>query len=196
MPLRRETAEQPIRCELVPVPPLVEYGLLRSKVKPTPPPLVLDLGINDTVRLSDANTNALIASDRLADVTATPAKWRRPSDENNSSYTQPLLIVDVPGLQPLRIGARSSGSGWGSPYFRYAWSGWVGDAEQPAYKVAEEEWLTLAEKFGLGALVVDDSASGKIQRRNRRGMIKFFGTLAIILLVLAVAVYLRITGRG
>ena len=196
MPICRETSKQPIRCELVAVPPLVEYGLLRSKVKPTPPPIILDLGIDDAVRVTDANTNALIASDRLADVTATPAKWKRPSDENNSSYTQPLLILDVPGLQPLRIGARPIGSAWGSPNFRHTWSGWVSDAEQPAYEVTDEEWLTLAEKFGLGTLVVDDSASGKIQRRNRRGMIKFFGTLASILLALAVAAYLRITGRG
>jgi hypothetical protein len=165
-------------------------------VKPTPPALVLDLGINDTVRVIDANTNALIASNKLGDVTATPAKWKRPSDENNSGYTQPLLVMNAPGLQPLRIGARSMRSAWGSPNFRYAWSGWVSDAEQPGYKVTEEEWLTLVEKFGLGTLVVDDLASGKMQQRNRRGMLKFFGTLAIILLALALAAYLRITGRG
>jgi hypothetical protein len=196
MPIPRETSEQPIRYELAPVPPLVEYGLLRSKVKPTPPALILDLGINDTVRVIDANTKALITSNSIAAVTATPAKWKRASDENNSGYTQPLLIVDVPGLQPLRIGARVTRSAWGSPNFRYGWSGWVSDAEQPGYKVTEEEWYTLAEKFGLGALVVDDAASGKMQQRNRRGMLKFFGTLAAILLAFAVAAYLRITGRG
>src|SRR5438270_4325603 len=92
-------AREPIRCELVPVPPHVVATTLsgRYKEKPAPPPLILDVGTNNAIRLIDPNTKALIASDWLAQVTATPAKFRF-ADENNPSYTQSLLIVDVPGL--------------------------------------------------------------------------------------------------
>jgi hypothetical protein len=202
-----------LRCDLVPVPSSEYVGSFRPKLKPTPPPLVLDVGANGAIRVIDANTNEHIASDWLAQVTATPAEYRY-VDENNPSYTQPLLMVDVPGLQPLRIGARPMGSGYGGPNFRYDWRGsvhtsnwifywilslvaWlrgssrVRGAKEPAYVVTEAEWLTLVEKFGLGSRVVDDYASGKIERRNRRKKVMFYAELALILVVLAVAAYMQ-----
>ena len=180
-----------LRCQLVPVPPLVENWRWRNKVKPTAPPLVLDVGTNGAIRVIDANTNALIASDWLENVTATPAKWKRYADENNEGYTQPLVIVDVPGLQPLRIGARPTDTtSWSGLQFRYGWRGMVGGADQPAYAVTEAEWPTLVEKLGLGTLVIDDYGSGKIARRDRRKMVMFFAETALILIVLAVAAYL------
>lgn len=180
-----------LRCQLVPVPPIVENWRWRNKVKPTAPPLVLDVGTNGAIRVIDANTNALIASDWLAGVTVTPAKWKRYADENNEGYTQPLVIVDVPGLQPLRIGARSTDkSSWSGVQFRYVWSGMVGGADQPAYAVTEADWLTLVEKLGLGTCVVDDYASGTMARRDRRKMVMFFAETVLILVVLAVAAYL------
>jgi hypothetical protein len=198
-----------LRCELVPVPSSKYVGSFRRKLKPPLPALVLDMDTNDAIRVIDANTNELIASDWLGRVTAAPANYTY-VDENNPSYTQPLLIVDVPGFQPLRIGARSMGSGWGGPQFRYGWRGsfptsnlifffvvWllrinkVRSAKEPAYVVTEAEWLTLVEKFGLGTCVVDEHASGKIERRNRRKKVMFYAETALILIVLAVAAYMH-----
>ena len=153
-----------LRFQLVPVRPHTTATTWtgRLKEKPKAPPLVLDLGTNDAIRVIDADTNELIASDWLAQVTATPAKYRY-TDEGNPNYTQPLLIMDVHGLQPLRIGARQMGSGYGGPQFRYGWRGTVGGVKQPAYVVTEADWLALVQKFGLGTRVVDDFASGKTE---------------------------------
>jgi hypothetical protein len=167
VPSRRDASEEPIRCELVPVQPrVVENFLLPTKEKPTAPPLILDVGGNDAIRVIDANTKALIASDWLPQVTATPTKYLG-GDENNPSYTQPLLAVHVPGLQPLRIGPRPMGRSLGRPQFRYGWRGLVRGHKEPAYEVAEAEWRALAEKFGLGNRVVDEDAAGKIRRVRR-----------------------------
>jgi hypothetical protein len=167
VPSPRDASEEPIRCELVPVAPrVVENFLLPTKEKPTPPPLVLEVGIDDAVRVADAITNAVVASDWLLQVTATPTKYLG-GDENNPSYTQPLLALHVPGLQPLRIGPRPLDRAWGRPQFRYGWSGRVRGHKAPAYEVTEAQWLTLVEKFGLGTRVVDESASGRIRRVRR-----------------------------
>jgi hypothetical protein len=200
-----------LRCELDPVKPSKYRSF--NRLKPAAPPLVLDIQTNGAIRLTDPDTKALVASTWLAEVTATPAEYRCRA-ENSPSYTQPLLLVDVPGLQPLRIGARPMGSGNGGPNFRYDWRGsvhapnWILDwilslvswlrgssrirgAKEPAYVVTEAEWLTLVEKFGLGSRVVDEHASGKIERRNRRKKIMFYAELALILIVLAVAAYMQ-----
>ena len=69
--------------------------------------------------------------------------------------TMPVLIVRVPGLQPLTIACGAYGPDAG----RWTWSGtwkgrfsWRGDVPKekpPAYYVSLAEWLTLIEKFGL-----------------------------------------------
>jgi hypothetical protein len=53
-------SEEPMRCELVPL-PQTHSGNFWTKAPPTPPPLVLDTGMNGAIRVTDANTNALIA---------------------------------------------------------------------------------------------------------------------------------------
>jgi hypothetical protein len=167
VPNRLDATGEPIRCELVPVPPrVVENFLLPTKEKPTAPPLVLEVGIDDAIRVIDANTKALVASDWILQVTATPTKYLG-GDENNPSYTQPLLALHVPGLRPLRIGPRPMDRAWGRPRFRYGWRGRVRGHKEPAYEVTEAEWLTLVEKFGLGTRVVDERAAGKIRRVQR-----------------------------
>jgi hypothetical protein len=55
----------------------------------------------------------------------------------------------------------------GAPVFRYGWRGWVRGYKEPAYVIAEPEWLALAERFGLGARVVDENAAGKMRRVRR-----------------------------
>jgi hypothetical protein len=79
----------------------------------------------------------------------------------------------------------------GIPQFRYGWrgsvhttdlilywilmlvgwlrgNGWIRGAKQPAYVVTEPEWVTLAQKFGLGARLIDEHPSGDMERRDRR----------------------------
>jgi hypothetical protein len=180
----------PIRCELVPVKP-TEYESFRLKLKPTAPPLLLDVDTNDAIRVTDPNTKALIAATWLAEVKAKPASHMY-GDEGSSHYKQPLLIVDVPGLQQLRIGARPMRSGVnGLPLFRHSWRGRVGGAEQTAYVVAEAEWLTLVQKFGLGGRIVDEHASGKMQRRDQFRRVKNYAYLACGLVIVAVALYMH-----
>jgi hypothetical protein len=88
-----------MRCELVPL-PQTYLGNFWTKAPPTPPPLVLDTGMNGAIRVTDANTNALIASAPLAQVTATPARYtsegwgartayRSPSDRRRSGSATP-----------------------------------------------------------------------------------------------------------
>jgi peptidyl-prolyl cis-trans isomerase B (cyclophilin B) len=60
----------------------------------------------------------------------------------------------------------------GIPLFRYAWRDAYLDIahhkKNPAYVVTEAEWLALVEKIGLGSSVVDEQASGALERRDRR----------------------------
>jgi hypothetical protein len=72
---------QPIlRYELVPLPQGVR-GIF-TKAPPTPPPLVLDMGIKDAIRVIDPKTNAVVASASVAQVTATPARHRSGGDDD------------------------------------------------------------------------------------------------------------------
>jgi hypothetical protein len=143
----------------------------------------------------DSNTHALIASASLAQVTAKPAKYKH-SSESGPTYTQPVLVVGVPGLQPLRIGTGMAGySSWGGgAQFRYAWRGKVGSAKRPAYVVTEAQWLKLVEKFGLSTLIVDERASGEIDRRerfNRTVVIAMSALFFLLLLVWAISQFVR-----
>jgi hypothetical protein len=160
-------AGKAIRCELVPVRPQpVKRWLLPTQLKSPPPPLVLEVGTNGAVRVLDANTNALLASDWLAQVTAIPTQARY-AEEDSSSYKQALLAVHIPGLEPLRIGTRPVGRSWGAPRFRYGWRGWVRGHKEPGYLVADEEWVRLAETFGLGTRVIDENQAGTLRRLMR-----------------------------
>jgi hypothetical protein len=185
--VNNESAEsgEPIRYELVPVTPrMVETLGWPPKVKakvdlgdpglPTAPPLVLDVGIRDAIRVIDANTKALIASARLAQMTATPGIYERINDGaeiTTVDYRQPLLVLEIPGMQlrigipPIRVATLSGAQ------FRYRYTSRgrerAGKWPMPTHLVTDTEWFSLLEKFGLAALVVDEYASGKLDRRDR-----------------------------
>jgi len=114
-------------------------------------------------------------------------------------YTDPLLIVAVPGQQPLRI--RPSPMKYGVKYsqgsYRYSWRDIDGGterppyADQPAYGVTEADWLALVQRFGLSSRVVDDHESGQITRQDRRNMLMGLAWLVVFLLLLALSAYLK-----
>ena len=167
----------PIRCQLNPAPSFWKKQ----------PPLALDVG-KDAIRVVDPNQNALIASASLAQVTATPAKYTHSGGESGPTYTQSILVVDVPGLQSLRIGTGLTGySKWGGGgQYRYAWRGKVRKAKRPGYVVTEAQWLALVEKFGLSTLLVDERASGGIDRRERFNRVVAITSSALFFLLLLV----------
>lgn len=188
---------EPIRCELVPLPQRYS-GTFWTKAPPEPPPLVLDIEIDGAIRVTDPRTNAVIASAPFAQVTATPARYRTGGGEY-ASHTDPVLIVDVPGLQPLRI--RPSPMQYGMRYtegdYRYSWRDIEGGADQPAsadqptHGVTEADWLALVEKFSLSGRVVDDHASGELKRRGRIRWVESLVGIVLILLVLGIALYMH-----
>jgi len=92
----------------------------------------IDLG-EDAIWVIDLNTNALIASAWLAQVTAKPA--------NRDSAT-PVLVVGVPGLStPMIIRPHQ--------IQRFKWRDKVAKAREGAWLAMDEDWLALVEKFGL-----------------------------------------------
>lgn len=139
-------------CELVPLPQSYS-GAFWTKAPPTPLPLMLDIGMQDAIRVIDRNTNALVASAPLTQVMATPAKYQHGGGDE-AWHMDPLLIVAVPGFQPLSI--RLAPMKYPMEYprgtYRYSWReiDTVNRAEQPGYVVTEEDWLALTERFGPG----------------------------------------------
>jgi hypothetical protein len=149
--VRRPAPEEPIRCLLVPSPSggafilsLTQY-LTRTTRNPT---LAIDVG-KDAIWVIDPNNNAPKASASLGQVTATPADWNWAI---KGTYTTPVLVVCVPGLQPLTIGCPRPATAWHS---RFSWRGKVPSEKKPAFVVSETDWLTLAEKFGLASYLED-----------------------------------------
>ena len=144
--VRRPAPDEPIRCLLVPSP----FGgaFVQSLARTTrDPSLAIDVG-KDAIWVIDANNNAPVGSGWLAQLTATPANWIYAL---KGGYTTPVLVVCVPGLQPLTIGCPRSTS-WHS---RFSWRGKVPSEEKPAFVVSETDWLTLVEKFGLASYLED-----------------------------------------
>jgi hypothetical protein len=102
------------------------------------------------------------ASASLAQVTAKPTDHRRDrSDDRDVVY--PVLVLDVPGMQPLVIGSLAIGyqdfmDGWNK---RFTWRDNVpslpSDSGHPAYALSGEDWLTLVDKFGLTPKLKDNS---------------------------------------
>ncbi len=138
---------EPIRCLLRSYP---------SSFRTRQPPLVIDVS-RDAIWVSDSNTNALIASAGLAQVTAIPAERTNYRDSDGGffgrSYTRPLLVVRVPGLQPLIITTPAMNA---SPtQYRLSWRGTVGKAKKPGHLVTEAEFRTLVGKFGLAPYLED-----------------------------------------
>ncbi|TDO18590.1 hypothetical protein EV580_1777 [Mycobacterium sp. BK086] len=175
-----------MRFELVPATPTSAGWMQR---KPTPP-LVLDIGDGGAITLSDSDTNELVASAAVAQVTATPAKYQYMRLESLNG-TQPLVILDIPELQPISIGARSLGSAWGDDMYRYRWRDRVPNEKRVTHELADADWLSLVTQFGLSALVHDDIASGRVERRTRINKAKVFLEVMLVLFVIALAAYLH-----
>ena len=139
--IRGPAPGEPLRCLLFPRLELVEQmgsfafrekqQLRRSASQPR---LAIDVG-TDAIRVIDPNTNGLVASASLAQVTATPANYRYWAGEVRS--TASLLVVRVPGLQPLTIKCPRK------------WRGEVPTEEEPEFRVSDGDWRALEEKFGL-----------------------------------------------
>jgi hypothetical protein len=165
---------QPTRCLLFPNPlsaqqmgPFAVLKKQRHLRSAQQPRLAIDVGA-DGIRVIDPNSNALIASAGLGQVTATPETYRYqrrgllfgPPDQVASrvldqavaefASTAPGLVVCVPGLQPLTIGCldRAGSAGFTR---RFSWRGQVPQrVNEPAdYAVSGADWLMLVEKFGL-----------------------------------------------
>ena len=103
----------------------------------------------------DPENSALMASAWRAEVTAAPAVCPTRTDE------WVVLILCVPGQQPLTIGCREDvGSQWNAQHddvklgrsrsaTRLSWRGNVSEVNTPAYWAPGQDWVALVEKFGL-----------------------------------------------
>jgi len=130
-----------------------------------PPSLAVEVG-KDALRVFDPNSNALIASASPSQVTATPAKyidggWTLPSEREGRfvpPVARPLLVVGVPGLQPLIIATpRQQQLSGGTMQYRFSWRGQVvEERKRPRYLVTDAEWVALVEKLGLAPYLEDD----------------------------------------
>jgi hypothetical protein len=162
----------PTRCLLFPSSLLVQQmgpfafrkrqQLLRSVNQPR---LAIDVGA-DAIWVVDPNSNALIATARVAQVTATPETYQyrygfsgfgsldqivgRMFEQamTSSLSTTVVLVLCIPGMQPISIGCRDTVGGLDR------WFSWPRDVRQrvnepPDFAVSGADWLTLVEKFGL-----------------------------------------------
>jgi hypothetical protein len=162
----------PTRCLLFPSSLLVQQmgpfafrkrqQLLRSVNQPR---LAIDVGA-DAIWVVDPNSNALIATARLAQVTATPETYQyrygfsgfgsldqivgRMFEQamTSSLSTTVVLVLCIPGMQPISIGCRDTVGGLDR---RFSWPRDVRQRvnEPPDFAVSGADWLTLVEKFGL-----------------------------------------------
>ncbi len=154
---------EPIRCVLIEV--FNRRKLWRNRLRldfsRARPALAMDLG-TDAIRVIDLTTNALIASARLAQVTATP-KEHTFSQDMFSSWIFPVLVVGVPGLPRMTIGPLPLGvspdwarHGAYATSFASSWRPTVPTTfKYPTHVVTNAEWLSLVEKFGLAPQLND-----------------------------------------
>lgn len=166
---------QPIRCLLTPNPARMYsssvFGAfkntataMRLNSNPPQPKLAIDVA-DDGISLIDLAGNARIASASPAQVSATPAASTR-SAPYVGTLTTAVLIVRVANSQPLTIGCpdfagppQTRWSGGTKLTYRFAWRGQVLAADEPEFVVADADWLTLVEKFGLASQLEDRARS-------------------------------------
>lgn len=155
--------QEPTRCLLFPSPLAIQqmgpFAFRRRQQvlhSVNQPRVALDVSA-DSIRVVDMHTNALVSSAALGQVTATPETYRYryglsyPSLEQaiaRSMSTTPVLVLCVPGVEPLSIGCRDTVGGLDR---RFSWPGDVRQRvnEPPDFAVSGGDWLTLVEKFGL-----------------------------------------------
>ena len=179
---------EPTRCLLFPNPEFMSVQpawaflrvqrMARSFQSPRQPSFAIDVGA-DAIWVVDPNVNMLKASAWLAQVTAAPEVYvlfrpwgtllgwivRFIPDEILRLFwwTTPVLVVRVPGLEPLSIGCRDSTAGVGTFMVtgtvptRFSWHGKIPKRiNEPAdYVVSSPDWLTLVGKFGLAPYLQD-----------------------------------------
>jgi hypothetical protein len=143
---------EPTRCWLVSGSTLLHASYSDTLAYNFKPSLAIDVG-NDAIWVIDPYTNSLVASAWLAQLTATPSKHEYPLSRSLLRPTAPILVVGVPGVQPLSIGCLDRGAnGPQSSYrpqgqFRFSWRDAVREGPEPAYWASGADWLTLVAKL-------------------------------------------------
>jgi hypothetical protein len=151
--------------------------------------LAIDVG-KDTISVVDLKTKAVITSVGVAQVAATPETYS-PVDSSGEGvsriYTQPQLLLEIAGKLKLRIAILPMRySGWNGRHFRYAWRGKARARDgslaalAPTHVVTDAEWFSLLEVFGLASLAVDESASGRLDRRERFSKVYVIAGLTLL----------------
>lgn len=103
---------------------------------PQTPVRAIDVG-KDALWVLDLKSNELIASASLAEVSAKPAQYGG----------GPVLVVEGSGLETMPIAPHPGPGVWRRRP----------RSKKPAYIAVDDQWLTLAEKFGLASELADES---------------------------------------
>jgi hypothetical protein len=160
-------AAGPTRCLLFPSPTLIQQTgsfafrrrqqLVQSLNQPR---LAIDVGA-DGIRVVDPNGNTLLASAQVAQVTATPETYQykhgwssygSPDQIMSQMFTKlattPVMVLSIPGAQPLTIGCRDTIGGLD---MRFSWPRDVRQRvnDPPDFSCSGGDFLLLVEKFGL-----------------------------------------------
>jgi hypothetical protein len=138
--VRRPAPGDPLRCLLYPpdktLGPFAPFKSARLN-QPPQPRLAIE-GHTDAIRVVDPNINAVIASASRTQVTTTPANYRHVDPEQ--THNVPVLVVHVPGLQPLTIQCHRD------------WRRAVPKQKTaPEFRVTAAGWQALVEEFDLAA---------------------------------------------
>ncbi|OBH17537.1 hypothetical protein [Mycobacterium sp. E3247] len=144
----------PVRCVLFPNPLLIQqmgpFALMKKQrltQSLSQPQLFIDVD-DDTIRVIDADSNALTASASLSQVTATRATYRLDDVAGQYFSTMPAVTLGVPGSQPLTIGCRD----FSGLKQRFLWGENVAMInDPPAYAVSGADWMTLTAKLHLAS---------------------------------------------
>jgi hypothetical protein len=154
--VHQPAAGEPARCLLYPnveisqPGPWVMFKLQRisNTLRRAQALLAIDLAA-DAIRVIDPNTNELLASASPAQVSATPEAIVLRQGPNIYGGG-PILVVRVPGWQPLTITSSYLGE------HRFSWRGNLAQASRPAdYDTNAMDWLMLVEKCGLTPYLED-----------------------------------------
>jgi hypothetical protein len=161
-------AAAPTRCLLFLSPMLVQqmrpFAMRRRQQLLGPlnqPRLAIDVGA-DGIRVVDPNSNALVASAQVAQVTATPETYQYGRGWSGYGWEQmmarslsetPVLVLGIPGAQPLTIGCRDTIGGLD---MRFSWPRDVRQRvnDPPDFSCSGGDFLLLLEKFGLAPYLI------------------------------------------
>lgn len=183
---------QSTRCALFPNPEMVSLQpfwapwrvtrMANSFLSPAQPSLAIDVGPEE-IRVVDPTTNAVQATAWLAQATAVPEfylllrpfifmwpyKFYPYAYLKNLQWTSPVLVVRIPGAEPISITCRDDS---GKDYLmvltdtvinRFSWHNKVPmRINRPAeWSVSAADWLFLVETFGLTQQLEDTTNHGR-----------------------------------